>query len=392
MTHTIFSAPDAPAYFESKKGNVNADFMTAAADKLQKSLLAGDNKNHIYSPACLYLCAYILAQTAKGSCQKQIYKFLRADETTTDKLRNFVIRNNFTGTRFIRSACLVGTSLWINDRLKYSKDLLRMLRDLFKTASFGVDAKAQDSAKEMNTWIKEMTGEFLNRESESTFDSNSALTILSTVYINAGWENEFDEEDTKEGIFYAKDGEVKCQYMCGTERSKIFYGKNFSAYKKYAGMNNVWFILPEKGCTVEDVLIDGCYLKMIQDPESITHKIADVTLSVPKFDVSNEFDMVKTLYSLGVTNIFDSRTCDLSALINSDEKMCVDKFTHSVRMKIDENGIVAAALAECDVAIAGALFEPLENISFYIDRPFLFAVTGTDNSVLMSGVINDPTK
>lgn len=392
MTRTIFSAPDAPACFKLENDDVNADFMLAAADKLQKSLLVGDNTNRVYSPACLYLCAYILAQTAKGSCKKQIYDFLEGDDTTADKLHNFVIGNNYTGTRFVRNTTLVSTSLWINDRLKYSKKLLEKLRNSFNTASFLIDTGANDAAKEMNAWIKKSTGGFLKREKESSIDEKGALTILSTVYINAGWKNEFDEEDTKEGVFYAKDGKVNCQYMCGTERSKVFYGKDFSAYKKKAGKNSVWFILPEKGCTVEDVIADGSYLKMIQAPESVTHKLAEVTLRVPRFDISNEFDMKKTLSAFGVTDIFDSRTCDLSTLIKSGEELYVSKFTHSVRMKIDENGIEAAALAECRVVIAGALYEPLEEIRFDIDRPFLFAVTGTDNSVLMSGVVNDPTK
>ncbi len=392
MTRTIFSAPEASAYVYLENDDVNSDFLQAAVDKLQNSLLVGDNTNRVYSPFCLYLCAYILAQTAKGSCRKQIYEFLEADDTTADKLHNLVNNNNYIGDECFNNICRVGASVWINDRLSYSKDLLERLRNLFNTASFGVDVKAKDSAKKMNAWIKEMTGGFLNRENESPFDIDSALAIFSTVYINAGWENEFYEEDTKDGVFYAKDGKVNCRYMRGTETGEAFYGKNFSAYKKYAGQNDVWFILPEKGCTVEDVLLDGSYLKMIQNPESVTHKEAEVTLRVPKFDISNEFDMVKILCSLGVTDIFDSRTCDLSALINSDEEMYVSKFTHSVRMKITEKGIEAAALAECAVACGCIPNEPLGKIRFNIDRPFLFAVTGTDNSVLMSGVVNDPTE
>lgn len=393
MTQKIFSAPPVPEYEYSEEIKADAAFMLPAVHKMQEKMLAEDNVNHVYSPFSLYLCACILARTAGGKCREQLYHFLGSDEKIiSEMLPECVKTNTYKCSRsFYDNTSIIGSSVWINERLEHSEELLEALRDTLNTDAFLFDAEASDAEKAVQSWIKEHTGGKLKRSNKQSFGKDSAFSILSSVYLNQNWRNQFWEMDTKKGIFYARTQKVSCKFMESTAVDCVYYGSNFTAYKKLAGSNFVWFILPDKGCTFDDVLDEGSYLKMMNDPKSFTYREAEVTFRVPKFDISADYDMVNIFRSIGVTDIFDGKTCDLSGLIRSDEEMFVDKFTHSVRASVNEYGIEAAALSEAGVACGCIPPQSPEKILFELDRPFLFAVTGRDHSILLSGAVNDPT-
>lgn len=68
-----------------------------------------------------------------------------------------------------------------------------------------------------------------------------------------------------------------------------------------------------------------------------------VSVEIPKFDVRNSKDMVKTLKSLNVSRIFGLQA-QLNNMVNEDEKYHIEKVLHSTKLKVNEEGSEGAAV------------------------------------------------
>ena len=68
----------------------------------------------------------------------------------------------------------------------------------------------------------------------------------------------------------------------------------------------------------------------------------------------------------------------------------LSKVSQAARVTVDEEGCTAAAYIA--LAAAGAMAPPTEEVDFTLDRPFLFAVTANDGSVVFAGVVRNTDK
>jgi serpin B len=87
---------------------------------------------------------------------------------------------------------------------------------------------------------------------------------------------------------------------------------------------------------------------------------------------------------LGIENVFDSEASDFFPLTDVPG-ICIDKAIHNARVKIDEEGIEAAAFTAM-MAAGAALIE--EEADFTLDRPFVFAVRSVEGVPMFTGVVN----
>ena len=170
-----------------------------------------------------------------------------------------------------------------------------------------------------------------------------------------------------------------------------YWYDNYSAvalYLKNGG--TMWFILPDEGEAVADVLKDGTYGEMISsyggDEDGWQNKkYMKVNLSVPKFDVSSTVNLKEGLGRMGVTKVFDMESSDFTA-ITSDTPVFVTSVNQSARVEIDEKGVKAASYIE--IPGVGSPMPPEEIIDFVLDRPFVFVIS-KGALPLFTGVVNN---
>ena len=167
----------------------------------------------------------------------------------------------------------------------------------------------------------------------------------------------------------------------------------------------MWFILPDEGYSVDQLLESGEAMEFLLadkygawDEEAKEYvgawpgqKRLIIHLSVPKFDVSSDLDLIEGLKELGVTDVFDWQVSNFDPLeAGTDDPLYVGKAQHAARVTVDEEGCEAAAYTVIMVP-AGAAPPPDEEVDFTLDRPFLFAVTGDWSGLpLFTGVVNQP--
>jgi serpin B len=150
----------------------------------------------------------------------------------------------------------------------------------------------------------------------------------------------------------------------------------------------MWLILPDEGFTTEDILKSDEYLQLTLNPGSQLYGIEyEIHLSLPKFDVVQQQDLIQGMKNLGVTDIF-SNASDFSPISNM-KNLFISQINHAARVTIDEEGCTAAAFTVIEAGAEGVPSE-VEELHFTLDRPFLFLVTSRDHLPLFAGIVKQP--
>ena len=105
--------------------------------------------------------------------------------------------------------------------------------------------------------------------------------------------------------------------------------------------------------------------------------------SVPKFDVKSSVELKDVLRALGVADAFDADKADFAPLTDGDA--VVSSVMQAARVRIDEEGIEAAAFTEVQEGGAGAPQE-LDEEEMNLNRPFAFAIW-KDGAPLFIGAV-----
>jgi serpin B len=161
----------------------------------------------------------------------------------------------------------------------------------------------------------------------------------------------------------------------------------------------MWIFLPDEGVSPEQLHInssltgavlcsaDGRQCSDSDGKPLYKYDHVQLVLSLPKFDVDAELDLKGMLRNMGIHDVFDPEIADLSGLV-SNVQAYVTSASHAARVKIDEEGCEAAAYTVITVDALGWMEQkPLE---FKVDRPFAFAITGSDGLPLFTGIVNEP--
>ena len=118
-----------------------------------------------------------------------------------------------------------------------------------------------------------------------------------------------------------------------------------------------------------------------------------INMSIPKFDVSSNQDIIENLKNLGITDAFDMTMADFSPVYDSDEDISdrniyINKVEHGVRIIEDEEGVKAAAYTVEDYATAA--MPPEEKVDFVVDRPFMFVISYGSGIPMFIGIVENP--
>ncbi len=366
------------------------------ADSTTQFLSGAGTENRVYSPLNVYMALAMLAETTDGDSRQQILDLLGAD--SLDGLRD---QASAIWNASYRADGIVTTrlanSLWLRDDMAYNQDTADTLAREYYASTFRGEMGSEAYSEALRAWLSEQTGGLLDGYIEDVeLWPETVLALASTVYYKAGWEDKFPQNGTAPGVFHAADGDVTCDFMHRTERGYLYRGNGFTAVEnRMLEGGSMWLILPDEGVDVDAVLAGGDVMPFLLANKFIgsgANGWADrdyytISLSLPKFDVSSDLNLLQGLRALGVTDVFDGETADFSP-ITDFEGVFVGKVEHAARVTVDEEGVEAAAYTV--IPAPGASPEQPAPWDFTLDRPFLFAITGTDGLPLFVGVVNQP--
>ena len=113
-----------------------------------------------------------------------------------------------------------------------------------------------------------------------------------------------------------------------------------------------------------------------------------VTLSMPRFRLEAEFDLIPALRQLGVSQAFGD-DADFSGITQA-EPLQISAVAHKAYIDVDEQGTEAAAATAVIIRASAALRTP-RPVTMVVDRPFLFAIVDTATGLpLFLGQVAQP--
>ena len=345
-------------------------------------VILADDENSTSSPFGLYLALSMLAECTEGNSRKQILNLLGSDVAykNTEKANKLFKAANVKDTK-------IATSLWLGDECNPLTSLKETLPQKLMSSMYKTDFKTDDAKKQISEWINKNTNNFIkDAVADLDFDTNTIMAIVSTLYFDSEWSTAFDKEKTAPDGFYAKSGKVTADFMNEfVEHGTVYtFSDSTAVTKRFTNGCEMAFILPNEDKTPADVIKSGEFYNLLTDEVYYTNY--DINLSLPKFDITSNTDLIDDIKSLGVTDIFNDSTSDFSPL--GVDGGWVNKIQQMTRVTINEERAKAAS----STIVGGAWLDdsgPIEQIDFKLNRPFVFMIV-KDNIPLFVGTVANP--
>jgi serpin B len=244
----------------------------------------------------------------------------------------------------------------------------------------------EDSRVTINDWVSQQTEERIeNLIPKGLINPMTRLVLTNAIYFNAAWEYPFEEDFTRDGVFYLPDGsEVAVPMMHQTESFGYGEGDGYQAVElPYDGGElSMIIFLPAPGQfeAFEEALD-------FEQANAIINALErkEVALTMPKFEFDSEFSLGETLAALGMPVAF-SGDADFSGMTGTRELYIAD-VVHKAFVSVDEAGTEAAAAT----AVVMEMTAMPETVDVTIDRPFIFLIRDIETgAILFVGRILNP--
>ena len=355
------------------------------------------DENIFYSPTSV---AYALAMVflgANGNTAQEIaqvlkwYQYEFEDVHLTFKSLHEAIQE----VENERLELKMANRIWGLSRLEETEDFRLSAMEFYNSSVMKVDFEtSSDKAREeINKWVEQNTGrkirEFL---SAGSVNSDTRLALINAIYFKGAWLNAFKREKTHQTRFRVPNdlGKVhEAEMMSRTAKYNYFSDDNYECQileLPFSGNEvSMIVILPSEidGMRkVERVINTTLLSRWIALLENIT-----VEVSIPKFLLSQQFELKTILHKLGIKDLFDFGLADLSGM-TSEENLHVSQFVHKAHIEVNEQGAEAAAATGVVVQKRSIDLHPV----FYADHPFLFLIYHmTSRTILFVGHVVHPS-
>lgn len=347
-----------------------------------------EGKNAVYSPINVYLALAMLTETVDHDSRAQLLSLLGEKDLSALRSR---VKKLFTANYQDDGVCteLLANSLWMNESIAYKQATVDALAKYQYAYAFSGKPGSAEMDKALQDWVNEQTHDLLKDQASGLkLDPATVLALVSTIYYKAAWADQFDTAATKKETFHATTGDKKVDMMHIKESFPYYKGKNFEAVAlPLKNSGSMWFFLPKKGTDPAALAKDKEALNLLLKPDDTKLSYPQVTLTLPKMDVVSDKDLIRDLKKLGVSDIFDPAKGDFSPLLKDSANTFVSMIEHAARVKTDEEGVEAAAYTAI-ILSKSAL--PSDFVTFTVDRPYFFAITGYTGDLLFAGSVSDP--
>lgn len=290
---------------------------------------------------------------------------------------------------------ILGSSLWLNENVRFNQSTLNTLAEHYFASTYRGKMGSSEFDDCFHDWLNQQTGGMLENQADGLkLESDTMMALATTTFFEARWYDEFSPSRTTSQIFHSPNGDLSCDFMRNSDHDHAYYrGEHFSATNwSLDEAGQMWFLLPDEGISPTELLNDEEAMDFLfsGSPWDKTMRLT-VHLSVPKFDVCSDYDLINSLQNLGITDIFVPAASDFSPLSKRADDLYISQVAHANRVRINEEGCFAAAYTVAMMSLGGSgIPEPQKEIDFTLDRPFLFAITSLDGLPLFVGVVQTP--
>lgn len=357
--------------------------------------LSGQKGNLFLSPFSISTALGMTSAGAKGKTLDEMNQTLHlpADQAETHAGFASLIKTlNAEGVEPAKRGyeLSVANALWGQKGANWLPTFLETTGKNYGAGLREVDYMQTEAArKTINQWVEQQTKDKIkDLLQEGVLLPDTQLVLTNAIYFKGAWAVEFNKKETRDEPFFS-DG-VK-----GTKTPTMHVSSGYR-YHEEAGFQALE--LPYKGKELSMVIFLPKKKDGLADFEKTLSaaKLNEwlgklrmeptVNVSLPKFKMTSEFSLSKTLSGMGMKLLF-SEGADLSGM-NGKGGLFVSDAIHKAFVDVNEEGTEAAAATAIVVRPTSARIEPF----FRADHPFFFAIRDhRTGSVLFVGRVVDPT-
>lgn len=371
---------------------------TFSLDLFKKLSEYNPTGNIFFSPLSISAALAMISMGAKGKTAEQVSKVLHFD-AVKDVHSNFQTLNAQINKKAGSSYTLnLANRLFGEKTFDFLSGFLSSLQSLYQAKLGTVDfLTAHEAArKEINAWVSEQTkGKIPEVLSQGTVSTTTKLVLVNALYFKGDWAEKFNSEQTTEVPFRLSKNEQKTV--------KMMYQK-----KKFP-----FNYVPEINCRIVELpYVDDELSMIIILPDSIDDDTTglqklereltvekfqewtqpehmsriDVHVHLPKFKLEDEYKLKPVLSTLGMVDIFNAGSADLSGMSGS-QNLFLSEVVHKTFVEVNEEGTEAAAATASMIEMM--CLRPEEE--FKADHPFLFFIRhNITRNILFAGRYSSP--
>ncbi|MBR6322777.1 MAG: hypothetical protein IKR59_07900 [Lachnospiraceae bacterium] len=359
--------------------------MESFDERFLQYISAHTDGSYMTSPLSFRYALGLLLAGASGETKTELLAALgvSSEEEWTNHCLNF---NGFVNayTESAAGSMTPGKALRVANSVWKRADILEDFTPAYKESvnkNYAAEYRIftpENAVSKINEWANIKTEGLISRLLPDDYPADAlAIVLMNALYFKDNWVQPFNTYATEEDDFHTESGEtVKKPFMHLTER-----------FRYYEDGDTQLVILPmESGVYMAFVLGSTANLSTKINAAEGTR----VRLSIPKMDLETSFgsgELVDFLKECGVSRAFNQSLADFSAMI--DHSIYVDEIIQKTRIKLDEDGVEAAAVTAI-MTKDGMSLDTKEPVDFTADRPFSFYIYTTANtttSILFAGEI-----
>jgi len=282
--------------------------------------------------------------------------------------------------------------LWGQQGYGFLEEFLDVTRQHYGAELAQVDfiGATEPTRQMINQWVETQTQQKIkNLIPQGAINTLTRLVLTNAIYFQSDWKYQFDPEQTTDSPFWNTPDEQTSVSMMHQERSFPYAALPTASAQilelPYTNEDlSMVLLLPDARDGLAD-LESGLTAEMFN--QSLEQMVSQkVSVSMPKFGMTQNFQLAGVLSSMGMTDAFVPGAADLSG-INGRKDLFISGVVHKAFVDWDEEGAEAAAAT--GVVVGTTSVEPPVP-RFTADHPFLFFIRDNrTQSVLFMGRATD---
>ena len=284
-------------------------------------------------------------------------------------------------------------ALLATDRYPLKADFRETLRKYYyaPAASMSFD-DPQKVLEQVNEWARRNTEGLIDPMLEN-ISPNAVAFLMNALYFKAKWQGSetnpmFNSNATCDDTFYGADGsKVKVPFMTASRYFPYADKGDFEMVAlPYASGKYFFYILLPKAKDGLDALVATLAKSSWGDLTASLQKEVEVSLRMPRFETSGDFELSKALKSLGMKRAFDEADAQFDGLFDGvTPGFYISRVLQKAKILVAEWGTEAAAVTVVEMAEKSSM--PGKVVYFTADHPFVFVLGEQESgTILFEGV------
>ena len=356
--------------------------------------LAQENrKSFVCSPLSLQLALAMTANGAEGETQQEMLDVLGYGNEGMAALNAYAkILIEQLPAVDLDVTLKMADALLVTDRYPLKEGFRETLRTYYyaPAASMSFD-DPQRVIDQVNEWARRNT-EGLIDPMLKEISPNAVAFLMNALYFKARWQGGdthpmFDSHFTSAGDFYKADGSKTQVPFMAAGRHFPYADKGdyeIVALPYESGKFFLYILLPKKRdglSTMVASLQNTSWNSLISSLE----KGKEVSLRMPKFETSGDFELSKALKAMGMEKAFDEVSAEFGGMFDGSRGLYISRVLQKAKIQVAEWGTEAAAVTVVEVAEKSSM--PEQVVYFTADHPFVFVIGEQESgTILFEGI------